>query len=546
MQDSTAVDSVIKYEIPSIITFSQTGIIDSSLEQKRVIEPVIFFGGVNEIIYFTPYLIKDKGYTLNLITPYPVEILFHSHKLSNYFLESFNLVSLPINLIRAVRFNNDLESELRELEVETKVNVYDGPYSYLYFTMFGGGSAFNVDFTRAITNNVGFYLSGLYSRQYQDNDRLYLQTNGGYMNIYYNQFIPSRIDVFFTDNDYGPLWHTGFSDITVTVGSRLYKLAIFRTQNSSEYFDTLHGLFYENRFITYGTNQRLLFYFKDLENIFGFNFTISSFRYDISGLTTDNDLEFYQKVNYKFHRLSTGLAYQIDYKQEKKLYLNPTWKIKYDISNDVHILGASKIFHRRANFVAQYGNENLVIKDNYILGNPDIMDEKYFHKEIGMQFKNSILYFYHSAISNPVIYRLDSTNYYSAINGIHGEIAGFELFYEIPLGKYFSSAGTYNYLLKVEPSTILPRKNLRLFLNWQRTTERSSICLFTRFNYLSDRYDQAGNHYCEFWTIAPGLMVGFITLRFNMIIDNILEAKAGDVPNTKRGFNLEVKWEFRD
>ncbi|MGQ9702476.1 MAG: hypothetical protein ACUVQT_08490 [bacterium] len=546
VQDSTEVDSVIKYKMPSVINFSQTGVIDSSLKQKRVIEPVIFFGGVNEIIYFTPYLSKDKGYTLNLIAPYPVEILFHSHKLNNYFLESFNLYSLPINLIRAVRLNNDLESDLHELEFETKVNVYDEPYSYLYFTMFGGSSVYNVDFTRAITDNAGFYLSGLYSRQYKNNDRLYLQTNGGYMNIYYNQFIPSRIDVFFTDNDYGPLWHTGLGDIAVTLGSSFYKIAIFRTENSFEYFDTLQGLFYENRFITYGTNQRMLYYFKDLENIFGLNFTISSFKYDTSGLIKDNDIEFYQKINYKFHRLSTGLGYHIDYEKEKNLYLNPSWRIKYDISDDIHILGTSKILHRRANFVAKYGNENLVMKDYYVQGNPDIRDEKYFHKEIGIQFKSSILYFYHSAISAPVVYRRDSTNYYSAMNGIHGEVAGFELFYEIPWGKYFSFSGVYNYLLKVEPSTILPRTNLKLFLGGQRTTERSLVCLFTRFNYLSDRYDEAGNYYREFWTIAPGLMVKFITLRFNMIIDNILGKKAGDFPNTEKGFNLEVKWEFRD
>lgn len=546
MQDSTAVDSVIKYEIPSVITFSQTGVIDSSLKQKRVIEPVIFLEGVNEIIYFTPYLSKDKGYTLNLIAPYPVEILFHSHKLNNYFLESFNLVSLPINLIRVVRFNNDLESELRALEVETKVNVYDEPYSYLYFTVFGGNTIYNLDFSRAINNDIGFYLSGLYSRHYKNYDRLYLRTNGGYANIYYNQFIPSRIDVIFTDNDYGTLWSIDFSDITVTAGNKFYKFALFRTANNTEYLDTLNNIRYQNHLTTYGTNQKLFFHFKNLENIFGFNATTSRFAYGFNSLKADNDLEFYQRINYRLDRLGAVMDYCLEYVPDKNLYFNPAGKIIYDMLDKIQIFGGLSLFYKRASFIGHYGNGYLAIKEFNILGDPDIKDEKYFRKEVGFQIKNSNLNFYHCIISNPIVYRRDTTDYYSGINFEKGEIAGLELFYDIPLIRHFSSAGAFNYLLKSEPSSTFPKTNLKLYLYWQNQTERSAISLFTRFNYIADRYDLTGNQYGQFWIIALGLTEKFITLKLNMILDNILDKKVADFPDIGRRFNLEIKWEFWD
>lgn len=545
-QDSIVVDSVKKYEIPAVVNFSQADVFDSSLKQTRVIEPVLFFTGFKEVINLTPYLIKDQGYSLDIIAPYPLEMFLHSHSLNNYFTESFNLVLLPINFLKTARLNNGSGKDFQRLEIDTKVNTYEKPYSYLYFTMFGSNTIYNLDFTRAITNDIGFYLSGLYSREYKDYDQLYLRTNGGYANIYYNQFIPARLDVIFTDNDYGTLWSIDFSDITLTAGNELYKFALFRTANGTEYLDTLNNIRYQNHLTTYGTNHQMLFSYKNIENIFGFNATMNRFEYGFNSFKNDNDLEFYQGVNYSLNRFCAGLGYSVNYKLDKNLYFNPGGEIKYDIFDNMRIFGGLSLFHRRANFIAYYGNENLAIKDFNIMGNPDIKDEKYFRKEVGLQIKKLSFNFYHCAISNPISYRRDSANYYSAVNFEKGEIAGLKLFYDIPLGRYFSCAGAFNYLLNNEPSSTFPRTNAKLYLNWQRKTERSVICLFTKFNYVSDRYDLAENHYGQFWTIAPGLTIKFLTLKLSMMIDNILDQKPADFPDVERAFNLEIKWEFWD
>lgn len=546
--DSTVVDSLNEkeYEVPQIVNFSQTGVLDSSLKQEWVIKPILFFNGFKELIYFTPYIIKDRGYALDIIAPYPLEISFPSHGLNNYFIESLNLVSLPINFLKTTFLNKGSGQSFHKLEIDTKVNTYKEPYSYLYFTMFGNSAIYNLDFTRAITNDAGFYLSGLYSRQYKSFEQKYLRTNGGYADIYYNKFIPARMDVIFVNNDYDRLWNIDFSDITITAGNAFYKTAIFRTENKIEYLDTIMTVKNKNLFTTYGTNQQILFYFKNLENILGLNATMNYFKYNTNKFKTHNHLEFYQMTNYHIRRFYTGLGYWVDYEMEKNMYFNPNWRIAYDISNKIRIFGGLNLFSRRANFVAQYGNENLIDKEINILGNSNIKDEKFFHKEIGFQVKNSMLNFFHCLVSNPIVLRKDSTDYYSAINLERGEIAGFEIFYDTPIGKYFSLTGAGNYLLKNEPSSIFPKTNLKLYLNWHRETARSRFCLFIRFNYLSDRYDRAGNHYAQFWTIAPGLMMKFLTLRVNMMIDNILNEEPGDFPNTARSFNFEVNWEFWD
>jgi len=545
-QDSTVVDSIKKYEVPEIVDFTRTSVFDNSLDQTWVIEPILFFTGFKEFVYFTPYLTKDKGYAIDMVSPYPVEILLHSHPLNDYLIEHFNFVSLPINFLNPIKLNKGSVENFNTLEINTKVNTYDEPYSYLYFTMFGGNTIYNLDFTRAISNDAGFYLSGLYSRQYKNSDQLYLRTNAGYANFYYNQFVPSRVDVIITNNNYDTLSTIDFSDITITAGNDFYKIALFRIENKLEYLDTLSSSNFKNRLTTYGTNQRVLFSFKNFENIFGLDAATSSFKYDISGSQNNNNLEFYQRVNYNIHRLTVGLGYQINDEPDKNIYFNSQTRLKYDIFDNFKIFGRLNLFHKRANFVALYGNENVLNKKINIIGNPNIKDEKYFHKEIGFQIRNSMLSFYHSAITNQIVYRRDSTNYYSAVNIDQSEIVGFESFFEIPVWKCFSAGGVFNYLLKAESSSTFPKTNLKFWLNWQRKTERSVVCFFTRFNYTAERNDLAGNHYVQFWTISPGLMVKFITLRLGMILDNMLDKRAADFPNMESGFSLEIKWEFWD
>ncbi|MGB9720012.1 MAG: hypothetical protein ACPL28_00825 [bacterium] len=547
-QDTAPVDStqIKRYEIPEIIDFGKMGMYDSSLNQTRVIEPVLFFNEFKEFAYLTPYLVRDRGYSLEIVSPYQVKMFLHSHYLDNYFLENFNFLSLPMNFLKPVKLNKVIADEgVKNLEIDTKVNTYDQPYSCLYFTLFGE-SKYNLDFTRAITNFAGFYLSGLYSRQYKYSDRGHLRTNAGYANFYYNQFIPSRIDLLYTDNSYDTLRNLKFSDITLTMGNDFYRIAAFQTINRSEYFDTTSATILNNQLTIYGVNQRIMFSLKGFENIIGLYASTSRFKFDASKPSDDEQMDFYQRLNYGLNRLTAGLGYSITYETDRRVYFNPELKLNYNALNNLEIFGCLKQFHKRANFVARYGNEKLTERLINITGEPGIKDEEHLYKEIGFEIKKSIFSFYHSAITNQIVYERDSADHFSAVNIDNDYLSGFDGFFEMPIWRWFSISGAFNYLLKPEIYTVFPKTTLRLGLSARKKTERSLVWFFTRFDFVSERNDIAGNHYKQYWTISPGLSIRFITLNIGMILENMLDENVADFPNMGRMFGLEVKWEFWD
>ncbi len=546
--DSTAIDTIKteKYEIPLIVDFTQTGRLDSVLNQERVLEPILLFKGFAEFVNFAPYLIRDRGYAIDLLSPYPIAVDLHSHSLKNYFLDNFNFVSLPVNFMRPVGLSRGAtENGICALNIATKINVYNEPHSSLYFTMFGG-SKYSIDFTRAITNSTGFYLNGLYSRQYKNSDKVYLRTNTGYANLYFNKFIPSRIDLIFSENNYDTLFNISFHDISLTMGNELYKLAIFQMTNTTEQTNPIDSSKAKNEWITYGAIQRLILEWRNFENIFGLDIAENKFRYSLDGPLSKKQLEFYHSVNFYFHRLIAGLGYRIDYETDRQVYLNPITRLKYDILNGLSIFGELDLFHRRANFLEHYGNGHQIDRMINLIGNPDIKDEKYLHKEIGMEFKEVVFSLYHSAITNQIVYQPESSNSFSVVNIDNHTISGFEGFFEVPIWKNLSLAGAFNYLSKPEIPETFPRTNLKFCLNWKRKTERSNIYFFTRLNFMTERIDITDNHYPQFWTISPGLSIKFITLNLGMLFENILDENPGDFPNMGRNFSLEINWEFWD
>ncbi|MEO0106614.1 MAG: hypothetical protein ABIL46_04720 [candidate division WOR-3 bacterium] len=535
--DTTTIDSLqkMRYEIPKIVDFSTTGTLDSSLNQTRVIEPVIFLSGFYDIFQHIPYLLIERVYMSNLLSPYPSTIFINSHYLDNYFL-NFNFITFPVNFIKSFTLNKKYTiSGVNIIDINTKFNSYDQPYSCLYFTLFGLNTIYNIDFTRAITNSTGFYLGGHYARQYKSLERLYLSTKGGYANIYYNQFMPMRLDIILADNSYDTIINFDFSDIALTGGKDFYKFLIFRT--AIKLCDTVD----ENQFLTYGTQHKILFYLAGFENIFEICALENQFN---PAKFKNNSIVFTQNTNYKFRNVIAGVGYDIDY-GANKIYLEPAARLGFQILSDAEIFVRSGLFNRGADFVARYGNEKFIHRFVNIKGNPEIKDEAHFHREIGIVLKNSVINLYNSRIKNQIIYQLEGTGSYSAVN-IDNTITGIEGLFVFPTIKGFSATGVCNYLLYSDFPLEIPDLFVKLVLNWQRKTMRSEVNIFTRFNFIDKRYDASGNSYEAFYTISPGLTIEFLTFNLSVIIENVTDTRAGDFPNMVRNFGMEIKWEFWD
>ncbi len=545
--DSTIKDSVRKYEVPQIISFSQTSSLDSALSQEIAVEPIFHLVGFQEFINFTPCLVKDKGDASYLIAAYPVQLILHSHSISSDYFEQSNLVSLPIPFFRSIKLSRQAGFEnIHSLEFEPEVNSYDRPYSVLYFTALGNNTVYSLDFTRAVGQDLGFYLNGLYSQLYKMADSNYLRTSAGCANLYYNQFLPSRMDILFARSDYGTSSRITFSDISMATGVGIYRMVVHRTEESREYLDTLRDHLYVNNLTSYGANQRILFSFMNFENTVGFEARTSTFKYDTVGSYNNYDLILHQKVDYSISRLRAGVGYYLGYRFDDKMYASPGARVSYNVFSGSEVFGRLALYHRRADFVAKYGNGNFAQKEMEIVGNAGIQDESHFHKEIGFQIKNSSLSLYHMSVRNHTAYRRDSAEFYSASNINNNTIIGLEILVNLPMGKGFSLGTVSSYLINPGQFSVFPKENFNFMLSWTRKTERSTTNLIARCNYLGERSDVAGNTHVKVWMISPGVTTKFLTLALGMTLENALDQSASDFPNLRRRFDMEIKWEFWD
>ncbi len=536
--DTTHIDSVktVRYEIPKIINYSITGILDNNLKQSGVVKPIIFLSGFSDIFYYSTYLLKDKIYTIDLFGHCPFNILINSHYIDEYFFKNFNFSIFPINFIESVTFSKKyIGSGVNAIDLNTKINRYEQPYSYLYFTLFGLNTVYNIDFTRAITNSMGFYLGGLYSRHYKNSENRYLRSNGGYANFYYNQFIPMRLDVIITGNSYDTIINSNFSDIALTGGKDFYKFIIFRTVRKV-YNDSI-----QNQCSTYGTQHKFLFNAGNLENIFEFIALTSQFT---PGKLKNNDIVFSQNTSYKFNNSIIGIGYNVDCNSDK-IYFEPTGRLTFQIFNDAKIFVRAALFNKRADFIAKYGNEKFVDRSINITGNLDIKDETHFHREIGVNLKYSTMSVYNSRIKNQIIYQPVSVETYSVIN-VDNEISGIEGMVVSPRIRGFSATVACNYLIYSDIPLDFPDFFAKFGLNWQRKTDRSILNMYTKFIFMAARYDQSGKYYEPIFVISPGLNLKFLTLNLNVIFDNVTDIRPEDFPGMARQFGVEIKWEFWD
>ncbi len=540
--DSVKIDSikVRHYEIPGIVDFGFNGRIDSSLNQTRVIEPVIFLSGYYDAFFFTPYLLNDRGHKLEIKSFNPFCVLINSHSLDDYFIQNFNLSVLPINLLKSLLINSRYTGNgINSIDFKIKVNNYDMPYSYLYFTLLGYNTIYNLDFTRAVSDYAGFYFSGLYSNQYKNQDGIYLKTTAGCANFYFNKFIPMRLDVIYTMNSYDTVANTDFNDIAFVMGNRLYQILLFRT--GFKVYNTKG----ENDYVTYGTNQTGIFYVGNFENIFGVNAIISKFKSTQPAEFKNDGVEFKHTVNYNYMNLTAGTGYVIDYMRDK-IYFEPMARFKYEFSKHFGLSGRTGLFYKRADHIALYGNKGFVDEIVNINGDPEIKDEVIFHKEGGIFFKNSLINIYHSVIDNQIVYQPEGNDDYFAINIGKNIITGIEGIFCFPLVKNFSLMGVFNSILIADIPEGIPELFLRTGLNWQKKTERSMMEIFARFNFIGDRSDISGNSHKSFYTTSLGLNIKFITLNLSIIFDNPMDIRPDDYPEMSRNFGMEVKWEFWD
>lgn len=574
--DTVAIDSVVVYEIPEIINFQMCDtLLPSRISCSE--EDIILTGHSQNLVdalYFTPFMLHIYGYgQLNLIAhkgldPKHTMLFLNGHKLDNPIFGYFNVTTLPVQIFESISIGGDMmTSAPNSINMISRVNHYDRPFSLVNYT-FGdfGTNIYNIDFTRPITNDFGFYLSGLYREYegYRGNDDF--KIGSFYTNIYYNRFFPMRLDIVYFSDDYeiagstlDTLYGRGkdkFIDVCFVYGAGNHKIAIYHTLVNAEYTDPFAST---SSIRNYGFHTRSYHTFNNLGLSYGLMGQRSLIETDLYGSHAINSMALWLQCNKSFENFFLSVASRGEWISNYDFFYLPKVSFGVDIFDSTYLTGTVSRSFRAPSLSETYESPEVIYPYYRIKGNIDILPEYYWLQELAIKRKNIELNFYKYDFTNRIVTHLDSVGYYIPENINPWQTIGVEGYLELPF--YFNgntdgkssteiSVGfSGNYLFKGDSLPLVPKGISSFFLSIKRKTERLSLGLLIKERFVGIRHDISGQRLTSFRVFSTAGTIKFISLSCTLNIDNIFDesyAYIANYPMAPRSFSLSIKWEFWD
>lgn len=579
--DSITTDSSVVYEIPEIIQMGSESDLDKIFSHRQTIDPEDYDIALSNTLFRTPFMTISYGNgQLQLLSqrgqdPSHTDISINNHRIDDPLFGAINLTSLPVQFIEKVCVDQDFFSTV-SIDLKTKVNHYDKPFSSIRF-MTGefGADLYNIDFTRPITNEFGFYLSGLHWDAQGHRQNAQFQINSLYTNLYYNQIIPTRLDFIYFSNEHGTTEETTsihnntvkdrFIDIAVAGGTYHHKFAFYHTRMSSHYHDSLSNLLYEDVVRNYGIEFENYLVFQGYEisyDLGGVVHVIDIDPYSDPALSrishTENSLQFWTSVNRSFHRTIFSLLNRCELKDSRDFFYVPRLAMGIVLFDSTLLTATLARNYRTPLFSETHFSDTIPHPSLSIRGNGDLLPEYYWVQECGIKRENSAVTFYKYDYDNPIVMQLDTNVHYTYQNIDTWQTIGLEGSFELPIHldtrhneslTDFSIGFSGNYLFKGDSLPFIPEAHAGIFLSLKRNTERFGLEITTRIQRVGARQDVQGNTLDPFTVISLIGSVRFITLSLMLHLDNISNENYAYVhPYTlePRHLNFSLRWDFWD
>lgn len=547
--DTIAVESLKVYPIPEIINGHTQSELDRNIYIAEEITPEIYDFYLSDAFFRTPFTFNKNGNSISIsqraMAPNYTTIFLNDHPIYEPILGYFDVNRLPTQFFERVEITRDAGHNFEGINLLSKVNRYDKPYSYLSFTTIGFNTIYNIDFTRALTKDLGFYLGGLYSNSWVLQDSLYFKLNSFYTNLYYNQFLPIRFDLVYSSNNYGAQENGNFIDVSFISGNKQHKMAIYYNSNTTTYFDTVN-ISSINKIKNYGFDTEIYYNPKFFEIFLNLTGLISDIATQNFGDYTRNSLSGESKLNKSYKNLTLSIANQTTLLNTKDFFNRPQFTVGYNVFDSISLrLGLGHSF-REPTIFEMYAPEDTSNPDYWTRGNPDLRPEYYWTKELGIKRKKLFFNIYKADFDDFIINEQDTEGYYIPINIGSRSFVGIENYLELTLGRAISLGCSGNYLIKGDTLSRVPRNNFNLFISLKKETPRADFGLLLKGQYVAKRFDILGHELAGFSAFSLVGTIKFITLGCVLRIDNILDEGILEYPIPARNFNLSVKWEFWD
>lgn len=552
-EDTVLTDTLKKYRVPEIINFVVGPEADSGRDFYTVeeITPTIYELWLADVFFRTPFTIYNNGQS-NFIykrgeDPRHMTSLLNYHLIIQPLYGHFNLNLLPIQFFeKTILYNDHPLDNSGVINLVSKVNNYDKPFSYIYFTTGDLNTIYNIGFTRSLTSNLGFYLSGLYSSSWISQDSLYSKLNSFYTNLYYNQFIPMRFDFFYSASNYGFQENENFIDASVVFGDKNHKAVFYHNQNNATHnIDTLLNLFTSDNVKNYGLNTISYSNFKNFEAYYGIIGSLSNIKAKTFGSHSLTSLGLWGRLNKFYKELVLGLSNMVMLNTEK-FYFAPKFSLDFNILDSTY-LGFSFMGGFREPSIAQlYAPADTSDPTYREKGNPNLKSEYSWIRLVGLKRENLYIYLYNTEYSNFIMTTLDNEGYYMPQNLNSWSVIGLEGFLELPISWGISVGSAGNYLFRGDSQPIIPKFNANLSVRLEKEKGRAVYNLILNDQFIGPHYDTYGKKSVQYHNISITGAIKFITLTSAVRIDNILNGTSTVYSVPPRSLNFTLKWEFWD
>jgi outer membrane receptor protein involved in Fe transport len=481
----------------------------------------------------------------------------------------FNLTQLSQNSFESVAHGQSvIGSESGSLNFESKVNRYDKPYSYARF-MFGSfqSNTYGIDFTRAVTNDLGLYVSGQYYKTAGFREHTDAQRSSVYTNVYYNRFFPARLDMFYSNYDYGfpgssleaveGRQKDRFLDVSTTLSFRHSVMNFFYNARSAVYADSQNARFVEHYLKQYGA---ALGRHHDLLGI-ELDYGVTSYFLDIDGtLTSYSDVPLYlwarlSKAVQKFSFQAAGYFATAD---DHENFYCPKVAAGYDFHGSTQLYVSLARDARAPSDLELNAMFDTLNPYFTVAGNRDLVSEYCWIQEFGVRSDHYAVSYYRRDYENFISINAGSLDYYEYVNTDSWLIAGCEAFFDFPVRFYNTDSsrtfslifgGSGNILFDGDSVPFTPDYVLGGHLSFTRDTERFGFGAALVGEMYGKRFDLSGQEMPGFGVISAAGFVRFMDLsvvaRINNIFDEYYEYVA-HYPMPPRSYDFSVKWEFWD
>ncbi len=574
--DSLGVDSLKTYEIPVIIYFGfDSTLMQRTLNTSQEIVPDYFDLDTPEALQKTPWLFNEPG----IIQPFVLScrgqisglcrIFLNNHELHNYLSGGFDPDLMSVRFAEKLVLSDD-QMHFPGLNFITKINRYDRPFSFVQYTTGSFGSnLYTADLSRPLTNDLGFYLSGLRSTTTGHRSNTDHTINSFYTNFYWQKKIPARLDIMyvsktagFPGSDQDTLNGTvrkDFIDASLCTGSKDHKFTFYYSANSEEYANLNTIPPFYNTVKNLGIEAANYHDFQGLECEYRFAGALSLIHSDAYGSHRCSSLSLWTRLTKNLHKFILSGSSLFDVNNTEDLYVMPKLTTGIEIFDSIFIYGSLSRYYRPP-LIAETHTPDSLFADYYPLNaNPDLKTEYQWSQELGIKKKNACITLYKHDYENLIIFRAENNGRYVAQNieswqtiGIESSLAA-RIYIARDMEKETATTialGYYgNYIFKGDTLALLPKGNSTADITFEKQTRKFTFGATFRERFASEKQGLSGNDIDASRVFSAIGYIRFLDLHISFRCDNVFDEEYSSIPDYSmplRNYSVSVKWNFWD